>query len=66
MFEFLKALVLGAILSFVVSAAIGHAGSTGGLAHIHHYTLNGFHLYWSWVLFVAATALAFVILIMMD
>lgn len=66
MFAFLKAVVLGAILSFVVSGAIGHAGSTGGLANIHHYLLNGYHLYWSWVLFVAASALAFAILIMMD
>lgn len=66
MFAFLKAVVLGAILSFVVSEVIGHAGSTGGMANIHHYTVQTFHFYWSWVLFIAGTALAFVILIMME
>jgi hypothetical protein len=66
MFAFLKALILGGVLSFVVSAAIGHAGSTGGIANIHHFVIQGFGFYWSWVLFVAATGLAFVILLMME
>jgi hypothetical protein len=66
MFALLKAAILGAILSFVVSMAIGHAGSTGGVANIHHYTIETFQFYWSWVLFLVGTGLAFAILIMMD
>jgi hypothetical protein len=42
MFAFLKAIVLGAILSFVVSMGIGHAGSTGGLTHVRHFNIEGF------------------------
>lgn len=66
MFKFLKAVVLGAVLSFVVSMAMGHAGGTGGVTNVRHFVIEDFGFYWSWLLFVAGTALAFAILMMMD
>ena len=66
MFAFLKAVFLGAILSAVISAIVGHAGGTGGAASVHHFVIQGFGFYWSWVLFVAGAALAFVILLMLE
>lgn len=66
MFAFLKAVVLGAILSAVISAIVGHAGGTAGAANVRHFVIEGYGFYWSWVLFVAGTALAFVILLMLD
>lgn len=66
MFSFLKGLVAGAILSFVVSAVIGHTGSTGGVADVHHFVIRGFSFYWSWVLFVVGTGVAFALFLMME
>jgi hypothetical protein len=66
MFAFLKAIVLGAVLSFVVSLGIGHAGSTGGMVNVRHFDIEGFGFYWSWVLFLVGAGLAFVILLMME
>jgi hypothetical protein len=66
MFAFLKAIVLGAVLSFVVSMGIGHAGSTGGLTHVRHFNIEGFGFYWSWVIFVVGAGLSFAILLMME
>jgi hypothetical protein len=66
MFAFFKAVILGAIFSFVLSALIGHAGGTGGLANIQPYVIEGVHFRWSWVLFLAGAGLAFAILLMLE
>ena len=66
MFVFLKALVLGLIFSLVISAVVGHAGGTGGIINVRHVEIESFRFYWSWMLFVGGTGLAFVILIMME
>jgi hypothetical protein len=66
MFAFLKAVVIGAIFSFVLSALIGYAGGTGGVANIHHFVIEGFGFRWSWVLFLVGTGLAFVIFLMLE
>lgn len=66
MFAFLKAAVLGLIFSLVVSAVIGHAGGTGGMLNVHHFVIENVGFYWSWVLFVGGTGLAFVIFMMME
>jgi hypothetical protein len=66
MIAFLKAAVLGAILAGVVSLVIGHAGGTGGILNVRHFVIEGFGFYWSWLLFVAATFLAFAILLLME
>ena len=66
MFAFLTAVVLGVILSGVISLIVGHAGGTGGVANVRHFVIEGFGFYWSWVLFVGGTLLAFVIFLMME
>jgi len=66
MFAFLKALVLGAALAFIVSLFIGSGGSSGGLLHVRDVSFQGYDFYWSWPLFVIGTALSFGIFIMME
>ena len=66
MFAFLKALVFGAILAFGISLFIGSGGSDGGMLNVRYYTIEGISFYWSWMLFVAGSALAFGILLLMD
>ena len=66
MFMFLKALVFGAILAFVVSLFIGSGGSSAGVLNVTRYTIEGVSFYWSWMLFLAGTGLSFGILLMMD
>lgn len=66
MFTFLKAAVLGAILTFVVSLFMGSGGATGGLVNVHLYIIEGWHIYWSWPLFLIGTGLAFGVLTLMD
>ncbi len=56
--DFFKALLPGAILTFVVSMVMGASHSTGGWLKIQHYYIQGHGLYWSWVLFVIATGIA--------
>ena len=59
---FFKALIPGAILTFVVSMLMGRAHSTGGWLQIHHYFIQDHGFYWSWVLFVIGTGLAWMIM----
>jgi len=66
MFAFLKAIVVGAVFGFVLSSLIGRAGSTGGIANIHHYVIQGVGFHWSWVLFLVGAGLAFVIFLMLE
>ena len=61
--DFFKALVPGATLTFVVSMAMGAGRSTGGWLQIHHYYIQGHGIYWSWVLFVIATGLAWMLFV---
>ena len=61
--DFFKALVPGAILTFVVSMVMGASHSTGGWLQIHHYYIQGHGIFWSWVLFVVATGLAWILYI---
>ena len=66
MFAFLKALVLGAALAFILSLFMGSGGTSAGLLHVHQVSVQGWDFYWSWPLFVIGTALSFGIFIMMD
>lgn len=61
--DFFKALIPGAILTFVVSTLMGRAHSTGGWLQIHHYFIQEQGFYWSWVLFAIGTGLAWMIMI---
>ena len=66
MFAFLKALVLGIFLAFIVSLFIGSGGSSGGMLNVREVAFQGYDFYWSWPLFVIGTALAFGLFLMMD
>ena len=66
MFAFLKAMVLGAFLAFIVSLFIGSGGSSGGLLNVRLVTIEGFQFYWSWALFVVGTGLSFGIFLLME
>lgn len=60
--DFLKALIPGSLLTFVVSALIGKGGSRGGWLSIQHFYIEGHGIYWSWILFAIATILAWILI----
>ena len=66
MFAFLKAIVLGAFLTILVSLFIGSGGSSGGMLNVRLVAIEGFEFYWSWALFLIGTGLSFGIFLMMD
>ena len=66
MFAFLKAVVLGIFLAFIVSLFIGSGGSSGGMLNVRSVTVEGYQFYWSWALFLIGTGLSFGIFLMMD
>lgn len=66
MISFLKAVVLGAALAFLVSLFIGSGGSTGGVLGIRQVAVADFQFYWSWALFVVGTGLCFGLFLLMD
>jgi hypothetical protein len=66
MIAFLKAAVLGIILTMVVAYVIGSAGSSAGMLNVRGVTVNEIHFYWSWALFLIGTGISFGILLMMD
>lgn len=59
--NFFKALFPGAILTFVVCALMGAGGSKGAWLNIQLYHVQGHDIYWSWILFVMGTGLAWVL-----
>lgn len=66
MFALLKAIVLGAFLTILVSLFIGSSGSSGGLLNVREFSIADYDLYWSWALFLVGTGLAFGIFLLMD
>jgi hypothetical protein len=66
MFTFLKGVVSGIVLGFVVSALIGHAGYTGGMLNVRRFEVKEYDLYWSWALFVVGSGLGWGIFALMD
>ena len=65
MWELIKSIVLGAVLSFVVSLFVGSSGSSGGMLNVRHITIQEVSFYWSWFLLVIGTALSFGIMSLM-
>ncbi|AXB76435.1 hypothetical protein [Novosphingobium sp. P6W] len=63
---FIKALIPGALLTWIVSGVLGSNGSRGGMLAIEHVSLQGYGFHWSWSLFLAATGLAWAIFAMLD
>lgn len=66
MIALLKAIVLGLVLAFVVSLFVGSGGATGGLLNVHGVSVQGYHFYWSWPLFVIGTGLAFGLFLLLE
>ena len=61
--DFFKALIPGAILTWVVCAIMGAGHSTGGWLMIQHYPIQGHTLYWSWILFAIGTGLSWMLMV---
>ncbi|KLE34826.1 hypothetical protein AAW00_07625 [Aurantiacibacter luteus] len=69
---FAKSLPFGAFLTVLVALFMGSGGATGGMLHIFpvdvvfpEYGVD-FGFYWSWMLFLAGTFLAFIFILMMG
>lgn len=61
----LKALLLGGILTFVVSEAVHGAKSSGGVLYIREVAVSGHFIHWSWPVFIVSAGLAWGIMLMM-
>lgn len=66
MIALFKAIPLGVLLTLVVAMFIGSGGSSAGVLNVFGFTVEGFRLYWSWMLFCAATGLAWGLLLMIG
>lgn len=66
MIALIKAILPGALLSWLVSTFVGSGGSRGGLLAIQRFNIGGTELYGSWTLFIIGTALAWALFMMMD
>lgn len=54
----IKGLIPGLLLTWIVAGVIGSTGSRGGFLKISRIIFEGHTIYWSWILFLAATGLA--------
>jgi hypothetical protein len=66
MFAFLKGVVAGTVLAFVIAALMDHAGYSGGMLNVRHFEVHGFRLYWSWGLFVIGSGLGWGIFTLLE
>ncbi|AKQ43028.2 50S ribosomal protein L13 [Aurantiacibacter atlanticus] len=72
MISFFKAVPFGAFLALIVALFMGSGGATGGMLNItkvdvyYPELMMDFSFYWSWMLFLAGTFLAFIFLLMMG
>lgn len=56
--DFLKAIVLGAVLSMAIGLVIGSQGTSAGPLAIQLVSLADTSLYWSWPVFLSGSGLA--------
>jgi hypothetical protein len=63
---FIKALIPGGVLTWVIALILGSNHSKGGWLDIYRVSPGGIDFYWSWPLFVATTCIAWAIFAMMD
>ena len=67
-----KAIPFGIILTLLVALFMGSGGASGGMLNIFEVQVDAldgllnFDFYWSWMLFLAGTGLAFVFVLMMG
>jgi hypothetical protein len=62
----IKALLLGGLLTWLVSLVLGSNKADTGWLSVHQMTVASHHVYWSWPLFFATTGVAWAILAMMP
>jgi hypothetical protein len=60
-----KALLPSFILTLVISAVVASSGTTAHFLNIHEAAIYGHTIHWSWPLFLAGSALGWVLLLMM-
>lgn len=61
-----KALIPGALFSWIVSMVLRNGGTTGGALYVHTMHIQQFAFPWSWMLFIGGTGLSWFILQSMD
>lgn len=66
MIAMFKAIPLGALLTLIVCLFIGSSGSSGGHLDVFNFTVEGYHIYWSWKMFLAGTGLVWALILMMG
>ena len=72
MIAMLKAIPFGIILTIIVALFMGSGGATGGMLNIRPVAVDAldgwlqFKFFWSWMLFLGGTGLAFVFVLMMG
>lgn len=64
MIALFKAIPFGVFLTLVLALFIGAGGSGGGALEVFGFSVEGYRLYWSWVLFCAGTGLAWVLMLL--
>ena len=64
--SFVKGLIPGTILTWVLCLILGSNGVSGTWLEIHSVSLQSHDFYWSWPMFVAATGLAWSIFWMLE
>jgi hypothetical protein len=63
---FLKGLIPGLILTFVLAGILGSNGTTAGWLNVYGTDIEQYRIYWSWPLFVISTGLGWGIFAMLD
>lgn len=72
MIAFIKAVPFGIALTILVALFVGSGGGTGGMLNVRPFDVDiaaidlEFRLYWSWMLFLIGTGLAWFLLLMMG
>lgn len=66
MISLFKGLIPGALLTYIVSMVFGSGGTRAGFLYVHQVAISSYEFYWSWPLFVGATALSWVVFLMLK
>lgn len=64
--SFVKALIPGTILTFVICLILGSNGTSAGWLEVHRVAVQGHNFYWSWPFFVGSTGLSWALFWMME
>jgi hypothetical protein len=66
MIAFVKGLVPGILLTWIVCSLVGATGSSGGMLHIFQGEVDRHTIYFSWPLFFGSTGLAWLIFTLLE